>query len=88
MPAIIHAIRGGELDRLEIPRNALDILAQQIVARLLGEAWNEDDLSICFAKPILTAICSAAILMPLSRCFQKVSRLRAAAVERSCIATR
>jgi len=30
--ALVRAIRSGELDRLEIPRNALDILAQQIVA--------------------------------------------------------
>jgi ATP-dependent Lhr-like helicase len=30
--ALVRAIRAGELDRLEIPRNALDILAQQIVA--------------------------------------------------------
>jgi ATP-dependent Lhr-like helicase len=30
--ALVRAIRAGELDRLEIPHNALDILAQQIVA--------------------------------------------------------
>ena len=30
--ALVRAIRRGELDRLELPRNSLDILAQQIVA--------------------------------------------------------
>jgi ATP-dependent Lhr-like helicase len=42
--ALIRAIRVGELDRLEIPRNALDILAQQIVAACAAEDWAEDDL--------------------------------------------
>jgi len=35
--ALVRAIRSGELDRLEIPRNALDILAQQIVATCAAE---------------------------------------------------
>ncbi len=30
--AVIHAIRSGDLERLEIPANAVDILAQQVVA--------------------------------------------------------
>ncbi len=30
--AVIHAIRSGDLERLEIPANAADILAQQVVA--------------------------------------------------------
>jgi ATP-dependent Lhr-like helicase len=42
--ALVRAIRGGELDRLEIPRNALDILAQQMVAVCAAEDWGEDDL--------------------------------------------
>jgi ATP-dependent helicase Lhr and Lhr-like helicase len=42
--ALVRAIRGGELDRLEIPRNALDILAQQMVASCAAEDWGEDDL--------------------------------------------
>jgi ATP-dependent Lhr-like helicase len=35
--ALVRAIRAGELDRLEIPRNSLDILAQQIVATCAAE---------------------------------------------------
>jgi ATP-dependent Lhr-like helicase len=42
--ALIAAIRKGELERLEIPQNALDVLAQQIVAAAAVEAWREDDL--------------------------------------------
>jgi ATP-dependent helicase Lhr and Lhr-like helicase len=42
--AVISAIRKGELERIEIPQNALDILAQQIVAAAAAESWNEDEL--------------------------------------------
>ena len=42
--AIIDSVRRGELDRLEIPEKALDILAQQIVAAVAAEEWTEQDL--------------------------------------------
>ncbi|MEO8028067.1 MAG: DEAD/DEAH box helicase [Bryobacteraceae bacterium] len=42
--ALIRAIREGDLERLEIPQNALDILAQQIVAECAADSWKEDDL--------------------------------------------
>ena len=42
--ALIRAIRQGELERLEIPQNALDILAQQIVAAVACEPWSLDAL--------------------------------------------
>jgi ATP-dependent Lhr-like helicase len=42
--ALVRAIRQGELDRLEIPRNALDILAQQMVAACAAEEFGEDEL--------------------------------------------
>ena len=42
--ALVSAIRKGELERIEIPENALDILAQQIVAAAAAESWSEDDL--------------------------------------------
>src|SRR6185503_13884601 len=42
--ALVRAIRRGELDRLEIPRAPLDILAQQIVAASACEEFAEDDL--------------------------------------------
>jgi ATP-dependent Lhr-like helicase len=42
--ALVRAIGRGELDRLEIPRAPLDILAQQIVAACACEEWSEEDL--------------------------------------------
>jgi ATP-dependent Lhr-like helicase len=42
--ALVRAIRSGELDRLEIPRAPLDILAQQIVAECAARDWQEEEL--------------------------------------------
>ena len=42
--ALLAAIRAGALEKLKIPRNALDILAQQIVAACATEGWDEDEL--------------------------------------------
>ena len=46
--ALVSAIRKGDLERIEIPENALDILAQQIVATAATEPWKEDDLFALF----------------------------------------
>ncbi len=42
--ALVRAIHAGELDRLEIPHNALDILAQQMVAACACEDFGDDEL--------------------------------------------
>ena len=42
--ALIDSVRRGELDRVSIPQQPLDILAQQIVASVAAEEWSEDDL--------------------------------------------
>ncbi len=42
--ALVRAAREGRLDRVEIPETPLDILAQQIVAAVACEDWNEDQL--------------------------------------------
>jgi ATP-dependent Lhr-like helicase len=42
--ALLRAIREGRLDRLIIPEQPLDILAQQIVAAVAAEEWDEDQL--------------------------------------------
>ncbi|HEX3913089.1 MAG TPA: DEAD/DEAH box helicase [Steroidobacteraceae bacterium] len=39
--ALLEAVRGGELDRLKIPENALDVLAQQITAEVAAREWPE-----------------------------------------------
>jgi len=51
--ALLDSIRRGELDRLEIPRQPLDVLAQQIVAEVGAEEWQEDALyaMLCRAWP-------------------------------------
>ncbi len=42
--ALLDAVRRGELDRLSIPQNALDVLAQQITAEVAAREWAEDEL--------------------------------------------
>lgn len=42
--ALVRAVHRGELDRIEIPEQPVDILAQQIVAAAASESWDEDDL--------------------------------------------
>lgn len=46
--AVISAIRRGVLEETSIPQNALDILAQQIVATCATGTWREDDLYTLF----------------------------------------
>ncbi len=42
--AILDAMRRGELDRLHVPPDPLDVLAQQVVATVAAEDWSEDEL--------------------------------------------
>ncbi len=42
--ALVRAVRRGELDRIEIPQAPLDILAQQVVAAVACDEWDEDSL--------------------------------------------
>ena len=42
--ALVRAIRAGRLDALEIPENALDVLAQQIVAESASGEQTEDEV--------------------------------------------
>ena len=42
--AAVRAIRAGELDRIEIPQNPLDILAQQIVAAVASQEMAENEV--------------------------------------------
>ncbi|MEO8128858.1 MAG: DEAD/DEAH box helicase [Bryobacteraceae bacterium] len=46
--AVVSSIQKGDLERLQIPQNALDVLAQQIVAAAATESWKEDDLYAAF----------------------------------------
>jgi ATP-dependent Lhr-like helicase len=42
--ALVRAVREGRLDRVHLPRAPLDILAQQIVAAVACDDWDEDAL--------------------------------------------
>jgi ATP-dependent Lhr-like helicase len=42
--ALIRAMKGGILDRIEIPLRPLDVMAQQLVAATATQAWSVDDL--------------------------------------------
>ncbi len=42
--ALLDAVRRGELDRLTVPQNALDVLAQQITAEVAARECAEDEL--------------------------------------------
>jgi len=42
--ALLDSVARGELDRLTIPEQPLDVLAQQIVAEAAAQDWNEDEL--------------------------------------------
>ncbi|HEX3407426.1 MAG TPA: helicase-related protein, partial [Caulobacteraceae bacterium] len=42
--ALLDSVGRGELDRLAIPDQPLDVLAQQIVAEVAAREWNENEL--------------------------------------------
>ncbi|MGH8284708.1 MAG: DEAD/DEAH box helicase, partial [Steroidobacteraceae bacterium] len=42
--ALLDAVRRGELDRLDVPRDALDVVAQQLAAEVAAREWTEDGL--------------------------------------------
>jgi len=42
--AVVRAVRGGTLDRIEVPGVPVDILAQQLVAAAATQTWGEDEL--------------------------------------------
>jgi ATP-dependent Lhr-like helicase len=48
--ALLDAVQRGELDRLSIPRQPLDVLAQQIVAEVAAAEWPEDALYDAFRQ--------------------------------------
>ena len=48
--ALLDSVRRGELDRLTIPDQPLDVLAQQIVAEVAAQEWDEDDLLALFRR--------------------------------------
>ncbi len=50
MAALVHSIGQGLLDRIPIPQEPLDVLAQQIVAEASAQEWSEDELFETFRR--------------------------------------
>jgi ATP-dependent helicase Lhr and Lhr-like helicase len=48
--ALVDSVRRDELDRLTIPGQPLDVLAQQIVAEVAAQEWNEEELLALFRR--------------------------------------
>ena len=48
--ALVDSTRRGELDRLVIPEQPLDVLAQQIVAEVGAREWREDELYALYRR--------------------------------------
>jgi ATP-dependent helicase Lhr and Lhr-like helicase len=48
--ALLDSVRRGELDRLTIPDQPLDVLAQQIVAEVAAQEWGEEALFDLFCR--------------------------------------
>ncbi len=48
--ALLDCVRRGELDALKVPEAPLDVLAQQIVAEVAAQEWDEDALFGCLRR--------------------------------------
>jgi ATP-dependent Lhr-like helicase len=48
--ALLESVGRGELDRLSIPEQPLDVLAQQIVAEAAAREWKEEELFTLFRR--------------------------------------
>jgi len=48
--ALLHAANNNQLDRIVIPEQPLDVLAQQIVAEVSGREWDIDELFKTFSR--------------------------------------
>ncbi|MFZ5468298.1 MAG: DEAD/DEAH box helicase [Myxococcota bacterium] len=48
--ALLWAIRQGDLDAVRMPKKPLDILAQQVVAEVSAQEWDEDELYQLFRR--------------------------------------
>ena len=48
--ALLDSVNRGELDRLSIPEQPLDVLAQQIVAEVAAREWKENELFSLFRR--------------------------------------
>ena len=86
--ALLDAVRRGELDRLAVPRNALDVLAQQIVAEVAAREWPEEALfALVRARLALPRPCGARSSTRCVRMLAEGFARAAAAMARSSTTT-
>jgi ATP-dependent helicase Lhr and Lhr-like helicase len=87
--ALLDSVRRGELDRLAIPGQPLDVLAQQIVAETAARDWHEDDLFRRFRQAlpyrVLTREDFDAVLDMLAQGFSARRGRRGALIHRDAI---
>jgi ATP-dependent Lhr-like helicase len=85
--ALLDAVRRGELDRLHIPQNALDVLAQQITAEVAAREWPRMNCSICARGVSLPRTGARGFRRMRAHARGRASARAAAAVRRCCITT-
>ncbi|RDD80845.1 Lhr family helicase, partial [Dyella tabacisoli] len=87
--ALLDCVRRGELDALILPPQPLDVLAQQIVAEVACQEWNEDALYtlVCRAHPYraLPRESFDAIVRMLAEGFTTRRGARAAYIHRDAV---
>ena len=67
--ALLDSVARGELDRLTIPEQPLDVLAQQIVAEVAAREWHEDQLYALIRRAWPYRALGARISRPSSACW-------------------
>ncbi|WP_350446398.1 DEAD/DEAH box helicase [Pseudomonas solani] len=87
--ALLDCVRRGELDSLVIPRQPLDVLAQQIVAEVASQEWDEDALFalVTRAAPYaqLSRASYEAVLAMLAEGYNGRAGVRAAYLHRDAV---
>ncbi|MCK9897383.1 helicase-related protein, partial [Frankia sp. AgB32] len=59
---VAERMRVGEIERLRLPRNPLDVLAQQIVAMTAMDDWSVEDLGVLVRRTATFASLPASVL--------------------------
>ena len=81
--ALLDSVRRGELDRLSIPSQPLDVLAQQVVAEVAAREWSEEALFDRMRQRLAVSRPAAQpISIPSSPCWPRASTPGAAGAGR------
>lgn len=87
--ALLDCVRRGELDSLVIPRQPLDVLAQQIVAEVASQEWDEDALFALMTRAApyaqLSRASYEAVLGMLAEGYNGRAGVRAAYLHRDAV---